>query len=157
MGYYSSLNLLPSFCIFFWGLGLWAVPVKVTMFLTVSAFKGEVFIVYFLIEGPRSNRKLHNLWEPGFEIYFNTNPCTGVVCFGICFDYETSYAIFDLLQRFIPLTMSRTVWQPYPNWDFLRRVNTGIEIWGPSVQILPLGSHEIRPISEDEIFVFFVN
>ena len=47
------------------------------------------------------------------------------------------------------------IWKMNPHRDSLGNINSRIKVQSPFVQIEALKAHEIRPILEDQIFVFF--
>ena len=49
--------------------------------------------------------------------------------------------------------MDRQIWQVNPNRDCFGDVNNRIEIRSPTVQVEALRTHEVRPITEDQVTV----
>ena len=53
--------------------------------------------------------------------------------------------------------MDREIGQANPNWNRLGDIHSWVKVQGLTIQIETLGSHEIQPISENQISIFFCN
>jgi hypothetical protein len=74
------------------GLTYSAILVKVPIFVTILALKGELFIVHLLQVSPIIQSKLDRLGEAFFKVNFDTNVCTSL---DAIFRFCSVYVFFE--------------------------------------------------------------